>query len=157
MRSYFRGEIIKSLVDAKMPVHVFGANWEKLDCKKKEYLISNGREVDSVTCVKSIADARISLNIMPWFKDGAHDRVFTAMLQHTLSLTDDSRYLREIAADGKALVYYPLEQRERLPELVRDLLAKPETCTQIAENGYRLAEREHTWKQRARELVTYIF
>ena len=91
---------------------------------------------------------------MPWFKDGAHDRVFTAMLQHTLSLTDDSRYLREIAADGKALVYYSLEQREQLPELVRELLAKPETCTQIAENGYRLAEREHTWKQRARELVT---
>ena len=153
MRSYFRGEIIKSLVDAKIPVHVFGANWEKLDCKKKEYLIPNGREVDSVTCAKAIADARISLNIMPWFKDGAHDRVFTAMLQHTLSLTDDSRYLREIAADGKALVYYSLEQREQLPELVRELLAKPETCTQIAENGYRLAEREHTWKQRARELV----
>ena len=101
MRSYFRGEIIKSLVEEEIPVHVFGANWDKLDCKKKEYLIPNGREVDSVTCARAIADARISLNIMPWFKDGAHDRVFTAMLQHTLSLTDDSKYLREIAADGK--------------------------------------------------------
>lgn len=156
MRSYFRGEIIKSLVEEEIPVHVFGANWDKLDCKKKEYLIPNGREVDSVTCARAIADARISLNIMPWFKDGAHDRVFTAMLQHTLSLTDDSKYLREIAADGKELVYYSLEQRELLPELVRNLLAKPEACAQIAENGYRLAAEKHTWRQRA-ETLSYIF
>lgn len=156
MRSYFRGEIIKSLVEEEIPVHVFGANWDKLDCKKKEYLIPNGREVDSLTCARAIADARISLNIMPWFKDGAHDRVFTAMLQHTLSLTDDSRYLWEIATGGKELVYYSLEQRELLPELARNLLAKPEACAQIAENGYRLAAEKHTWRQRAGTLAKYI-
>ena len=50
---------------------------------------------------------------MPWFKDGTHDRVFTAMLQHTLSLTDDSRYLRENFTDKKELVFYSLEKRDR--------------------------------------------
>lgn len=101
MRSYFRGEIIKCLAEHKIPVHVFGANWEKLDCSSHDYIIKNGREVDSVTCAEAIADARISLNVMPWFKDGTHDRVFTAMLQHTLSLTDDSGYLRENFTDKK--------------------------------------------------------
>lgn len=119
MRSYFRGEIIKCLAEHKIPVHVFGANWEKLDCSSHDYIIKNGREVDSVTCAEAIADARISLNVMPWFKDGTHDRVFTAMLQHTLSLTDDSRYLRENFTDKKELVFYSLEKREELPELVK--------------------------------------
>lgn len=45
--------------------------------------------------MQAMRDARIALNVMPWFKDGAHDRVFTAMLQGTAALTDDSRYLRE--------------------------------------------------------------
>ena len=65
---------------------------------------------------------------MPWFKDGTHDRVFTAMLQHTLSLTDDSGYLRENFTDKKELVFYSLEKREELPELVKKLLEKPEKC-----------------------------
>lgn len=151
MRSYFRGEVIKCLAEHKIPVHVFGANWEKLDCNSHEYIIKNGREVDSVTCADAIADAKISLNVMPWFKDGAHDRVFTAMLQHTLSLTDDSRYLREKFTDKKELVFYSLEKRDELPELVRELLGKSKECTEIAERGYERAVREHTWRQRAKE------
>ena len=135
------------------PVHVFGANWEKLDCSSHDYIIKNGREVDSVTCAEAIADARISLNVMPWFKDGTHDRVFTAMLQHTLSLTDDSRYLRENFTDKKELVFYSLEKREELPELVKKLLEKPEKCMEIAERGYESAVQEHTWKQRAEAIL----
>ena len=153
MRSYFRGEIIKCLAEHKIPVHVFGANWEKLDCSSHDYIIKNGREVDSVTCAEAIADARISLNAMPWFKDGTHDRVFTAMLQHTLSLTDDSRYLRENFTDKKELVFYSLEKREELPELVKKLLEKPEKCMEIAERGYESAVQEHTWKQRAEAIL----
>ena len=52
-------------------------------------------------------DARIALNVMPWFKDGAHDRVFTAMLQGTAALTDDSRYLREECRDGENICFTP--------------------------------------------------
>ena len=153
IRSYFRGEIVKSLAEQGMKVHVFGANWEKLSCKNPECIISNGREVTSVTCAKAIANAKISLNIMPWFKDGAHDRVFTAMLQKTLSLTDDSRYLREEFSDGNDLVFFSLEEREKLPDKVRDLLAHSKDMMEIAENGYRKAVSKHTWKQRAEVLV----
>ena len=137
MRSYFRGEIIKCLAEHKIPVHVFGANWEKLDCSSHDYIIKNGREVDSVTCAEAIADARISLNVMPWFKDGTHD----------------SRYLRENFTDKKELVFYSLEKREELPELVKKLLEKPEKCMEIAERGYESAVQEHTWKQREEAIL----
>ena len=153
IRSYFRGEIVKSLAEQGITVHVFGANWEKLSCKNPECIISNGREVTSVTCAKAIGNAKISLNIMPWFKDGAHDRVFTAMLQKTLSLTDDSKYLREEFTDGKELVFFSLEERGKLADRVRSLLAHQEDVMEIAENGYRKAVLQHTWKQRTAVLV----
>lgn len=156
IRSYFRGELIKMLAESGVKVQVFGANWEKLSCRNPENIVSSGREVDSVSCAKAIGRAKISLNIMPWFKDGAHDRVFTAMLQRAVSLTDDSRYLRETCAEGKELVFFSLEEREKLPELVRGLLANPEKSVEIAENGYRKAADCHTWRQRGEILVREI-
>ena len=73
---------------------------------------------------------------MPWFKDGAHDRIFTAMLQRTVCVTDDSRYLRGEFADGEGLVYFSLKEREHLPGLVKTLL-----------------RAGHTWRERAAELA----
>lgn len=153
VRSYFRGEIIRHLAENGVRIHVFGAKWDALCCGRAENIISTGREVDSKTCVEAVRNARISLNIMPWFKDGVHDRVFTAMLQRTVALTDDSRYLRGEFTDGEDIAFFSLEEREHLPELVRALLLDGENAARIAENGYRRASREHTWSVRARELA----
>lgn len=152
VRSYFRGEIIRRLAESGVRIHVFGANWEKLCCNRAENIISTGREVDSKACVEAVRDARISLNIMPWFKDGAHDRIFTAMLQKTVALTDDSRYLREEFMDGEDIVFFPLKEIENVPEHVHVLLADEAKAMRIAENGCRKARQKHTWSERAREL-----
>lgn len=149
IRSYFRGEAINVLAEQGIPIHVFGAGWERLSCKRRESIIQTGGIVDSETCAKAIGSAKLSLNLMPWFKDGAHDRVFTAMLQGAVSLTDDSKYLREEFCSEEELVFFSLEELEKLPEIVRDVLAHPETAMDIAEKGRRMALSCHTWKQRA--------
>lgn len=153
LRSYFRGEIVSRLAEAGIPVHVFGADWEKLPCKKPQNLIRSGGQVSSADCVAAIRDARVSLNMLPWFKDGAHDRVFTSMLQRTAVFTDDSRYLREEFEDGEDLVFFSLREPERIPELAAGLLADEGRAGRIAENGYRKARGRHTWRERARELM----
>lgn len=153
VRSYFRGEIIRRLAESGVRIYVFGANWEKLCCNRAENIISTGREVDSKACVEAVRDARISLNIMPWFKDGAHDRIFTAMLQKTVALTDDSRYLREEFTDGEDIVFFPLKEIGNVPEHVHVLLGDEAKAMCIAENGYQKASRKHTWSERARELA----
>lgn len=152
VRAYFRERIIQELLDADLTVHVFGADWERMPCKKPWNLIANGGQVDSAACVQAVREARLSLNVMPWFKDGAHDRVFTAMLQGTAALTDDSRYLREEFTDGKELVFYALSSVAPLPGLVYDLLRDEERLERIAMEGYRAAGKRHTWGERARML-----
>ncbi len=156
LRSYFRGEIIGMLAAAGVKIHVFGADWEKLACRKPENIIKNGGQTDSAACLAAIRDARISLNLMPWFKDGAHDRIFTSMLQKTVALTDDSRYLREEFSDGEELVFFSLSEREKLPDLIFGLLSEPERAVRIAENGYYAARGRHTWRQRTRRLLAEI-
>lgn len=153
VRTAFRGEIVRELAEADIRVHVFGADWERLDCKKPRNIINNGEQVSSAACVQAVQNAKIALNIMPWFKDGAHDRIFTAMLQKTVALTDDSRYLRREFTDGEDIVYFSLEGRKYLPELVHMLLRDEANAMRIAENGYQRAQEKHTWRVRARALL----
>ena len=103
--------------------------------------------------MEAVRNARLSLNLMPWFKDGAHDRIFTAMLQRTVCVTDDSRYLRGEFADGEGLVYFSLKEREHLPGLVKTLLHDAAELEKIAQKGFRKASAGHTWRERAAELA----
>lgn len=153
VRSHFRGEIVKELAENDIRVHVFGADWNLLSCEKPWNIVRNGGQVSSAVCVQAVREARISLNIMPWFKDGAHDRIFTAMLQKTISLTDDSRYLHKEFTDGEDLMFYSLSGRKYLPDIIHMLLNNTENAKRIAESGYRKAYKKHTWRERTADVI----
>jgi hypothetical protein len=152
VRSYFRREIVCSLAEAGLPLTVIGKDWEKSGCKKPENLRQTG-QLDSRGCLSYMQQSKLSLNIMPWFKDGAHDRIFNAMLQGCAVVTDSSRYLDEILTDGENAILYSLEERENLPDLIRDALRSPARLADIASQGYRTAQRAHTWAHRAEYIL----
>ncbi len=156
VRTYFREKTVRILAEGGIPVHIYGKDWEKMPCGRPENLIRNGHMDGSAQCARVTAGAKISLNVMPWFKDGAHDRIFTAMLHKTVALTDDSRYLRENFTDGRELVYYDLGHLEELPEQVFRLLRQPERMYDIAGLGYKAAIAHHTWERRAETLLSYL-
>lgn len=149
VRTYFRGEAVRTLAECGLKVDVFGAGWEELSCKKPQNIVRHGGQVTSERCVEAVQNARLSLNLMPWFKDGAHDRIFTAMLQQTVALTDDSRYLREQFADGRELKYFSLKETAALPEIASALLRDTQGLEEMAVRGRKKALASHTWQQRA--------
>lgn len=149
VRHYFRGEVVKTLVDSGLKVHCFGDSWEKLECKHPENLIK-GNVLDSLGCLQQIGRAKISLNVMPWFKQGAHDRVFNSMLNGAISLSDGSRYMDEILVDGEDYIKYDLNHLDRLPEMAREILGNREKWEKITSRAYDLAKNGHTWADRAK-------
>lgn len=151
IRNYYRGEAVKKLAEGGVHIHCVGHGWDKLPCKSPEYL-SYEKNQCSLTCLKRMADARISLNVMPWFKDGAHDRVFNAMANGSICLTDHSIYLDEILTDGENALFYDLKNLNALPDLAKSLLADKSRMEAIATKGYALTMREHTWACRAQQL-----
>jgi hypothetical protein len=152
VRSYFRREIVCSLAEAGLPLAVIGKDWEKSGCRNPENLHQTG-QLDSRCCLSYMQQSKLSLNIMPWFKDGAHDRIFNAMLQGSAVVTDSSRYLDEILTDGENAILYSLEERELLPDLIRDALRSPARLADIASQGYRTAQGAHTWAHRAEYIL----
>ena len=155
VRFYFRGLVIQTLVDAGIKVHVFGAGWNNLSCRHPENLIIGGL-IDSNQCLEVIGNSRISLNVMPWFKDGAHDRVYNSMANGAVCVSDSSIYLSETLTDGSDLVFYSLEEIDTLPDTIRDLLSHPDKAKAIATRGYQIAMEKNTWKQRAEALIHHL-
>lgn len=155
VRHFFRGEVIKTLVDSGQRVYCFGAGWDSLDCKHPENIV-NGKVLDSLGCLQQISKSKVSLNVMPWFKDGAHDRVFNSMLNGAVSVSDGSKYMDEILADGNDYIKYDLSRLQELPEKVSEVLGDRSKWEDITKNAWRKASRGHTWADRARFLHTEI-
>ena len=151
---YFRRELVCSLAEAGMKVTVLGKDWELSGCRKPENLILMG-QVDSLTCLEFMQRAKVSFNVMPWFKEGAHDRIFNSMLSGCVTVTDSSLYLDEILHEHVDFVKYSLKEREKMPEMVRKLLQDEKQSRELAQAGYDLAQA-HTWEKRA-EMLDGIF
>lgn len=151
VRHYMRGEVVKRLADSGIRVTCFGSGWELLDCQHPENIIP-GKVVDSHECLRQISRAKISLNVMPWFKDGAHDRVFNSMLNGAVCFTDWSRYMEEELADGDEVLFYELDELDKLPGQMKELLGDRERWEKIQRQAYKKAKEEHTWENRARRI-----
>lgn len=155
IRSYYRDAVIRTLVEAGISVDVYGDGWERFVTDAEQFL----RIHPAVSYEESLAvisDSRVSLNIMPWFKDGSHDRVFTAMLNGALCLTDGSAYLEEKLRETENVYFYSLKGLKYLPAKVRRILANPEESASVADAGRKLAEENHTWAHRADEVMDYL-
>ena len=152
LRNFFRGKIVAELCDAGIPVTVIGKGWEKLALTHKEKL-KILPQTDSKACLLALTTAKVSLNVMPWFKDGAHDRVFNSILNGAVCVSDQSGYLCEELPEGCGVCYYDLDHPEEAVEKIRLLLSEDEQRKQVLGAGRIVVESRHTWKQRAEQLL----
>ena len=156
VRNYWRGKAVRTLVNAGIPVHVVGKGWEELEDVRHPECLKLHPQTDSVTCLEMLADAKVSLNVMPWFKDGAHDRVFNSILNGAVCLTDPSCYLEEELHEGEGVCYVALQDMDALPEKVKDLLQNDSERNEIVRRGRAIVEQKHTWAQRAKTLAAWL-
>lgn len=153
-REYYRDRMIRTLLKAGVDVWVYGNGWEKLLCPGREHLhvMDGGAEVAR----RALGEAKIVLNIMPGFKAGFQERIAAAMLSGAVVVTDISDYLKENFSNGKEMVFYELDHLEELPSIIQSLQENPVRSEKIAENGKRVAQKQHTWMQRVIQMAEQI-
>lgn len=155
-RFEFRGRAVAAIADAGVRIHTFGEGWDELSCCRPENIICHGG-CSSQQCLEAIAQSKLSLNVMPWFKDGAHDRVFNTMLNGAVCVSDDSKYLREILTDGSDAAFYSLENMDGLACTIRRLLSDEDEMNIISKNGFETASSCHTWAHRAKSIEKLFY
>lgn len=155
IRAWRREELLTALAENGVSLTLCGNGWRKspLADFANVSILDDIDFKDTFSCFRR---AKITLNIMPEFKFGAHDRVYSAMLNHSLCLTDPSLMLEEQFEDKKELVFYPADKPDLLCETVKELLDDPEKIKEITENGYRKARTSHTWQNRGNAFLDII-
>lgn len=156
VRMVMRERVVTTLVESGIDLHVLGDGWQNCPCAENQRLHRLSAErIPLADTLAWMENARINLNIMPWFKAGSHDRVFNAMLRGSVALTDPSSYFQKYFRDQDSIVYYSLKNLEQLPEIVRGLLTHPDQAETIAGNGYEKAAA-FTWENYAEDLLMKI-
>ncbi len=156
VRNYWRGKVVRTLVNAGIPVDVVGKGWEELEDIRYPENLRIHPQTDSLTCLKMLTQSKVSVNVMPWFKDGAHDRVFNSILNGAVCISDTSKYLCEELKEGEGICYYELEHIEELPDKVKDLLQNKEKMQDIVAQGREKVLDMHTWGKRAEQVAEWL-
>lgn len=164
VRFHYRELAIRALADSGLKIHTYGAGYNYIECDHHENIVEHGG-VDSKVCLDMISQAKISLNVMPWFKKGAHDRVFNTMLNGGVALTDTSLFYENTFVDGEDVLFYSLESLRDyeksgydvhiaagIADKVRCALADVNYLQRIADNGYACCKGKHSWIERAVEI-----
>lgn len=146
VRMYYRGKAIQVLVDAGLPVYVLGRGWEDHPSAASGNLHILSDRIGLAATFDYMRDARINLNIMPWFKDGTHDRIFNTMLCRSVCLTDPSTWIEEHFENGRDIVLFDLEHLEKLPEIAQYWLDQPALAEDLIEKAYAKTADCYTWK-----------
>lgn len=156
--NYTRGrdrvELIRSIKN--VPLHVFGElstdnavgflGWQPYLASNKNVTIhpsvpfAEGLEIQK--------KAKICLNSMPFFRDGTHERVFTALACGAVPVTSESVYLRETFKEGEDVLYYQSNDWSRVEPAILALLKDEPRRRQMAENGRKKVRGAHTWDHR---------
>ncbi len=156
VRSVYRAGIVAGIADRGIKVHCTGKDWDQCPCRHPENIISTGESVSSRECLEAMKIAKVSLNMMPWFKAGAHDRVFSAMLMGSCLVSDSSEYLDEIMPGAEYYARYelitPEESARMAADRVEELLQNMNRAYDIASSAKGFAISGHTWTERAKKV-----
>lgn len=155
-RMYHRGRVIQTLAESGMELWLLGRGWENHPSAG----LSNVHRIDDripfADTMPYIEDAKVCVNVMPWFKSGSHERILNILLHHSLPLTDYSSWVDENFKADEEVVFYDLDHLEQLPEIVKGLLADEERTTAIIQKGYEKVLKHHTWVNRVDQILKAV-
>lgn len=163
IQAAIRQEIVVQLIRNHVPVKLYGHNWDTFLTKAevlmkddlpfiKEFVKDCG-EVMYGELPKIYNNARLSINQLPWFKAGIHDRTPLALMNGCVSITDGSTYMRREIPMDSGVEYYSLDELEKVGEKIKSLVADVWSMKEKVARGVQYAEDMWSWKHWAVEFV----
>lgn len=152
IRCINRKKLVQALDRCECQMHLFGGLWEELELKNAVL----HKEIPFNLTFTIFAKSKISVNIMPGFKAGSHDRVFSAQLNGAVSLTDPTTLLINEYKDNKDILFFDLDNIDFVTEKINSSLKDVEGLKKIAQAGYEIASHNHTWTNIANVIISAL-
>jgi len=153
--AYQREQMITTLLQAGLEIEVYGDSWKSSPLTQYSNLIIN-KQINESEYVTILEQTKISLNILYSNKASYSERLSYSMLNGAICICDKSEYLYEEFIDNYNIIFYELNNLQLLPKKIKWLLNHPEAAQKISDSAYIKAKNEHTWKERAEQLINII-
>lgn len=154
LRNLRRKNAVLAASKAKVPFTVIGHGWDAVKGLDKKH-IQLRRGIGFAASVQMTANAKMLLNSTPGFHAGLHDRVYSAMLNHTLCFTEGSGFARTKLTDKEEIIFYEDKNLDALAEKIAFLQQHPSRIEEIAAKAYEKASIEDTWDARVKTLIEF--
>ncbi len=152
LRNWKRKEAVLAAAKAEVPFTVMGHGWEHVKgLEQKHVKICGG--VGFAASIQMMANAKMLLNTTPGFHGGLHDRVYSAMMNHTLCFSEYGLFAGQRFTEGKEIVFYDGAGMEDLPEKISYMHHHPSAAKEITERAFQKVLIKDTWESRVEELV----
>lgn len=113
-------------------------------------------QADLSEIIKLMGRARMTLNVGPNFCNGSHERVFSAMLNGALAVTDANAYWRGEFMEGEGILMYEWARLSELAGKIEYFLSRPAELSEATEAGAQKARENHTALNRARRMLEIV-
>lgn len=151
----YRRRVVEKILESGYELHVYGKSWDSYPVRKGQRLVIH-EEVSSTDMVAEMRKAKISLNVMSWHKAGMTERIIGIMMSGAVCLTDETRYLRNHFSQMGDIAMFRLDELDRLPILIGQILSDEKRRKAIARSAYKKVVAEHTWDVRARQFLELV-
>lgn len=153
IKIYRRIKAVSFLVDNGIKPDVFGGGWENTFYADK---LNIHGAITYPESIKVISQAKILFQDQAEFNDGAHDRVFTAMLNGTVVVSEYSKYLAEEFEDGKDIFLYDWKNGAARLNMLNNILCNKSMYDKIIISAYNKTNERHRWINRAKQIINEV-
>lgn len=145
-----RYRTLEVLADKGFQVKVFGPGWEKVPFAQKLNLHG---QVSYETVLDAFSRAKVVVQDQAEFNNGGHDRVFTAMLNGAVVVSEYSSYLDKEFEDGSEIYLFDWKNIGQQMNAVDMLLVDESKRLASAIRAYGKAKANHRWENRAQRVL----
>lgn len=149
---------IEFLIKNDINIDIFGKGWESVSLLKSKWgkNINLHGEVSYQQVLQVTKQAKIVYQDQAEFNNGAHDRVFSSMLNGAVVVTEFSTYLAEEFEEDKEIFFYDWKSGLNQVRVINDLLNDESKRLSVAVSAYGKAAARHRWSNRATSVVEVV-
>jgi hypothetical protein len=150
VKPYKRMEVLRRLDGAGLAIEILGNHWPQ--SLFRHHRIQPARSYGEV--LRLMRQSKMVLN-MGFVPDGSHERVFSALLNGALPVSDRNPYLEELFPHEGDTLLFRWTQIDELPARVQAMLDDRTSLAGYPSRAVQLGQ-PHTWGARARQLLALL-
>lgn len=150
-----RARSIELLVKNDICVDIFGDGWENVPVVRDNIggCVQLHKGTSYQEALDLMAQAKIVFQDQAEFNNGAHDRVFSAMLSGAVVVSEYSSYLDKEFSNGKDIFMYNWKNGLTQVNIIKELVNDESKRVSAAVSAYGKVNERHRWINRAQSIV----